>query len=186
MNIRRLSFGFLFTGVFSFATLMAQETHRTVVNPSNPPEADSRPNSSSVPDSYSMVGHLDRVVVVRLKYKANLLAGIEKAVKDQHIKNGVILSAAGSLRGYEVHQVTNREFPSQDTYEKNPNQPVDLVSMNGYVINGRVHAHMTIATPGRVIAGHVEAGNEVFTFAIVTIGVLDDIDLDKVDDKTYR
>jgi hypothetical protein len=45
---------------------------------------------------------------------------------------------------------------------------------------------MTIATPDRVIAGHVEEGNEVFTFAIVTIGVMNGTNLDKIDDKTYR
>jgi predicted DNA-binding protein with PD1-like motif len=60
------------------------------------------------------------------------------------------------------------------------------VSMNGYVINGHIHAHMTIATPDRVIAGHVEEGNEVFTFAVVTIGVMNGTDLSRVDDKTYR
>jgi predicted DNA-binding protein with PD1-like motif len=58
--------------------------------------------------------------------------------------------------------------------------------MNGYVINGKIHAHMTLATPDRVIAGHVEHGTEVFTFAIVTVGVMNDTDLGKVDDKTYR
>jgi predicted DNA-binding protein with PD1-like motif len=73
----------------------------------------------------------------------------------------VILSAIGSLRGYEVHQISNRELPTQDTFEKNPLQPADLVSMNGYVIDGRIHAHMTLATPDHVIGGHVEDGNEV-------------------------
>ena len=58
--------------------------------------------------------------------------------------------------------------------------------MNGYVINGRVHAHMTLGTPDKAIAGHLEPGNEVFTFAIVTIGVMNDADLSRVDDKTYR
>ena len=183
---RKVILSFSLAAFFSGALGFAQETHRTIVNPSKTPDGDTKANSSTVPDAYSMVGHFDRIVVVRLKYKANLLAGMEKAVKEQHIKNGVILSAVGSLRGYEVHQVTNREFPSQDTFEKDPNQPVDLVSMNGYVIEGRIHAHMTIATPGRVIAGHVEEGNEVFTFAIVTIGVLNDLSLDKIDDKTYR
>ena len=77
-------------------------------------------------------------------------------------------------------------MPSQNTFVKNLTQPADLVSMNGYVINGRIHAHMTIATPDRVIAGHVEEGNEVFTFAVVTIGVMNGTNLDKIDDKTYR
>jgi predicted DNA-binding protein with PD1-like motif len=58
--------------------------------------------------------------------------------------------------------------------------------MNGYVIDGRLHPHMTLATPDRVIAGHLEPGTEVFTFAIVTIGVMNDADLRRVDDTNYR
>lgn len=166
--------------------LCAQETRRTVKNPAPNPADDTKANSSAVPDAYALVGNFDRIVVIRLKYKANLLDGMNKVVKEQHIQNGVILSAAGSLRGYEIHTVSNRDMPSEDTFVKNPTQPADLVSMNGYVINGRIHAHMTIATPDRVIAGHVEEGNEVFTFAIVTIGVMNGTDFSKLDDKTYR
>lgn len=166
--------------------LRAQETRRTITNPSPNPADDSKPNSSAVPDAYALVGHFDRIVVIRLKNKANLLDGITKIVKEQHIQNGVILSAIGSLRGYEVHSVSNRDVPTQDTIVKNPTQPVDLVSMNGYVINGRIHAHMTLATPDKVIAGHLEADNEVYTYAIVTIGVMNGTNLDKIDDKTYR
>jgi predicted DNA-binding protein with PD1-like motif len=121
-----------------------------------------------------------------LKYKTDLLAGLEKMVKEEHIHNGVILSALGSVRGYQVHQVTNRTLPAEDTFEKNPTQPADIVSMNGYVIDGRLHPHITLATPDRVIAGHLEPGTEVFTFACVTIGVMNDADLRRVDDNTYR
>ena len=167
-------------------SLHAQETHRTVTNPAPNPADDTKANSSAVPDAYALTGHFDRIVVIRLKYGANLLEGMKRVLKEQNIQNGVILSAIGSLRGYEVHQVSSRDFPSQDTFEKNPMQPVDLVSMNGYVIRGRIHAHMTLATPDHVIAGHVEEGNEVYTFAVVTIGVMNDTDLDKIDDKTYR
>lgn len=45
---------------------------------------------------------------------------------------------------------------------------------------------MMIATPERVITGQVEEGNEVFTFAIVMIGVMNGADLSKADDATYR
>ena len=59
--------------------------------------------------------------------------------------------------------------------------------MNGYIINGRVHAHMTLATPDKAFGGHLEPGTNVFTFAIVTLGVLTaEADLARVDDKTYR
>jgi predicted DNA-binding protein with PD1-like motif len=176
----------LIFAMLAATSLWAQETHRTVTNPSPNPADDSKANSSAVPDVYALTGHFDHIVVIRLKNGANLLEGMMRVVKEQNIQNGVILSAIGSLRGYEVHQISNRDLPTQDTFEKNPMQPVDLVSMNGYVIRGRIHAHMTLATPDHVIAGHVEEGNEVYTYAIVTIGVMKDTDLDKIDDKTYR
>ena len=166
--------------------LVAQESRRVVRNPSPNPKDDTKPNSAVVPDAYPLTGHFDRIVVIRLKNRANLLGGMKKVVAEQHIQNGVILSAIGSLRGYEVHSVSNRDLPTQDTFVKNPTQPADLVGMNGYVINGRIHAHMTLATPDKVIAGHVEEGNEVYTYAIVTIGVMNGTNLDKIDDKGYR
>jgi len=182
----RIAMKVLATVLATAAVLGGQETRRTVTNPSPNPADDSKPNSSAVPDAYALVGHFDRIVVIRLKNKANLLDGMNKVVKEQHIQNGVILSAIGSLRGYEVHAVSNRDLPTQDTFTRNPTQPADLVSMNGYVINGRIHAHMTLATPDKVIAGHVEEGNEVYTYAIVTIGVMNGTNLEKIDDKTYR
>lgn len=164
----------------------AQQTRWTKVNPSPNPKDDSKPNSAAVPDAYALTGHFDRIVVLRFKYKTDLLAGMEKMVQQEHIQNGVILSGIGSVRGYEVHQVANRTFPSEDTFVKNPTEPADLVSVNGYVIDGRIHAHLTLATPERVIAGHLEPGTEVFTFAIVTVGVMNGTDLARIDDKTHR
>lgn len=166
--------------------LLAQETRRTEINHSKNPADDTKPNSSAVPDVYAITGHFDRIVILRFKYKADLLAGLQRMVKQENIHNGVILAGVGSVRGYQVHQVSNRTMPSQDTFEKNLTQPADLVSMNGYVIDGRIHAHMTLGTPDRTIAGHLEPGTQVFTFAVITIGVLNDADLNRVDDKTYR
>src|SRR6202167_3845540 len=166
--------------------LFAQETRRETINASPNPADDTKANSDKVPDVYAVTGHFDRIVVLRFKYQTDLLAGLEKMVKQEKIRNGVILSAAGSVRGYQFHTVSNRTLPSQDTFVKNPTEPADLVSMNGYVIDGKLHPHMTLATPDRVIAGHLEPGTEVFTFAIVTIGVMNDADLSKVDDTNYR
>jgi predicted DNA-binding protein with PD1-like motif len=164
----------------------AQETRRTTTLPSPNPADDAKPNSPQVPDVYSVSGHFDRVVVLRFKYQTDLLAGMQKMVKQENIRNGVILSAIGSVRGYQVHQVNNRTLPSQDTFVKNPTEPADLVSMNGYVIEGKLHPHITLATPDKVIAGHLEPGTEVFTFAIVTIGVMNDVDFRHLDEKGYR
>jgi predicted DNA-binding protein with PD1-like motif len=99
----------------------------------------------------------------------------------------VILAGAGSVRGYQVHQVSNREFPSKNLFVKDPTAPADMISMNGYIMDGKIHAHVTLADPERAFGGHLEPGTTVFTFAIVTIGVLKDgADLSHLDDKAYR
>jgi predicted DNA-binding protein with PD1-like motif len=151
--------------------LSAQVTRREIVNATTPAE-DSKPG---------------RVLVLRFKFGTDLLAGFQRMVEEHKIRNAVILSAAGSVRNYQVHTVSNREFPSKNVFTKDPTAPADIVSMNGYIIDGRIHAHMTRATPELAFGGHLEPETTVFTFAIVTVGVFNDaVDLARVDDKTYR
>lgn len=167
--------------------LAVQQTRREIVNASRSPPDDAKPNSDKVPDVYAIAGKFDRILVLRFKFDTDLLAGIEKMVKQEKIRNAVILAAAGSVRGYQVHQVSNRTFPSKNMYERDPTAPADLIGMNGYIIDGAVHAHMTLANPEKAFGGHLEPGTNVFTFAIVTVGVFDNaVDLSRVDDKTYR
>jgi predicted DNA-binding protein with PD1-like motif len=166
-------------------TAYAQQTRTEITKPTTEHD-DSKPNSADVPDVIALSGSFERVVVLRFKYKADLLAGIEEAVADEKIKHAVILAGAGSVRNYHVHGVSNREFPSKNIYIKDPTHPADIVSMNGYIIDGRVHAHLTLTDDKQAFGGHLEPGTNVFTFAIVTVGVFKDVDLSRVDDKTYR
>jgi predicted DNA-binding protein with PD1-like motif len=167
--------------------LAAQETRREVVNAAPTPAEDAKANSDKVPDVYAIKGQFDRILILRFKFNSDLLAGLEKMVKQEKIRNAVILSGIGSVRGYHIHQVSNRDFPSKNMFVKNPTQPADVISMNGYIIDGRVHAHMTMATPDKAFGGHLEPGTSVFTFVSVTLGIMGDgVDLSKIDDKTYR
>lgn len=169
------------------ALASAQQTRREQTNRSANPADDLKPNSAAVPDVYAIDGQFDRIVILRFKFGTDLLAGIEKMVAEKKIKNAVILSGAGSVRGYQVHQVSNRDLPSKNMFETDPNAPADLISMNGYIIDGKIHAHMTLATPEHAFGGHLEPGTQVFTFGIVTIGVMNaGADFSHLDDKNYR
>ena len=148
---------------------------------------DQKSNSGAVPDGYAIETAFERVVVLRFKFDTDLLLGIEREVKKLAIQDAVILSAIGSVRGYHVHSVSNRTFPSKNIFVKDPVASADIVGMNGYVIGGRVHAHVVLANPDHAFGGHLEPETRVFTFAVVTLGVLrEPVDLSRVDDKTYR
>jgi len=171
--------------LLTFLVIAGAQQTRLVTNHS---PGDGKPNNPGVPEVYAVdAGKFERVLIFRFKYQTDLLAGLEEMVKANHVENGVILAAAGSVTGFQVHQVVNGTFPSQIRFEQMSNSPADLISMNGYVMHGRLHPHITLATPQGAIGGHLEPGTRVFTFAIVTVGVLaDDLDLSKLDDKDYR
>src|SRR5690606_33294568 len=98
----------------------------------------------------------------------------EELVAKEGIKNAVILSGIGSVRNYHIHSVSNREFPSKNVFLKDPAEPADIISINGYVIDGRLHPHITLTDGEKAFGGHLEPETHVFTFAIVTLGVFDD------------
>lgn len=182
--MRRLTF-FIALGL-SVSLAWGQQTKTEVTKAVSPTE-DSKLNSNDVPDVIALEGQFSRILVLRFKYDTDLLAGLEKKVKEEKIRNAVILAGAGSVRNYGFHVVSNRAFPSKNIYVSDPTGPADIASMNGYVIDGRIHTHLTMTNAEKAFGGHLEAGTTVYTFAVVTLGVFaDGIDLRRVDDKTWR
>jgi predicted DNA-binding protein with PD1-like motif len=174
-------------GIPAFLSPAAAQPIRTEVTSPPAPAEDAKANSDTVPDAYALSGQFAQVLVLRFKNQADLLDGLESMVKQQKIRNGVILSGVGSVRSYHFHTVSNGTFPTKNIFVKDPAAPADIVSMNGYVIDGRIHAHITFADADKAFGGHLESGTSVFTFAVVTVGVFQDgIDLSRVDDKNYR
>jgi len=149
------------------------------MRPSAKNKSDSIP---SAPAMHSISSNFNRVVVVRLKHGTDVLDGLNKAVKKERIKNAVILSGIGSLTSYHVHAVDNTTFPTKNVFYK-AEGPQDVLNVNGYVIDGRVHAHITFSDEETALGGHLEPGTNVFTFVIITLGVLEeDASLRRFDD----
>ena len=87
------------------------------------------------PAVVSVSTEIKGVVVVRLKYNTDLLEGLQQAVKDEKIKNAVILSGVGSVTSYHVHAVSNTTLPATPAYSEHAGL-MDLIAVNGYVLGG--------------------------------------------------
>ena len=71
--------------------LPAQKTVTEVAKPTTTAD-DAKSNSDKVPDVYAISTKFDRIVVLRFKFNTDLLAGLEKMVKEQKIRNAVFSS----------------------------------------------------------------------------------------------
>jgi predicted DNA-binding protein with PD1-like motif len=125
------------------------------------------------------------VEIIRLKSGTDMLEGLIQAVKDKSIKNGVIMNGIGSVSAYRFHVVSNVNLPPAEEFPR-ANVPMDLTSVQGYILDGRVHAHITLSDENSVVGGHLEKGTKALTFIIVTVGVLaDTLELNHLDSYQY-
>jgi len=142
--------------------------------------------ADEAPAVHTIRSSIDRVVIVRLKNKTDMLDGLKQAVAREKIKNAVFISGFGSVTAYHTHVVGNTTLPPKDTFTKESG-PFDILTVSGMVIDGKVHAHITLSGTQKAIGGHLEPGTSVFTFATITLGILSDsADLTRVDDYTWH
>ena len=127
----------------------------------------------------------ERVEIIRMKSGTDLLDGLNLAMKDKKIINGVILAGIGSVSDYRFHVVSDKNLPPAEEFPV-ASTPMDIVSAQGYILNGRVHAHIAFSDENSMTGGHLEKGTKALTFFIVTIGVLpDSLNLANLDNYRY-
>ena len=118
-----------------------------------------------------------RLLAVRLSADEDVLEILKTTVEREKIKNAVIITGVGSVKSYHYHVVRSRNLPPGNDFIKG-DKGLDIVNINGLVMDGRVHAHITFTDTDKALGGHLEPGCVVLTFAGVVIGVLDDEGVD--------
>jgi uncharacterized protein len=126
--------------------------------------------------------NVTRLVTIRLNPGDDVLLSLREAVQKAGIRSGVILNGIGSLTHYHVHVVKTTNLPPGDVFWKGEG-PFDILQITGFVIDGRVHAHLTLSNTEMAMGGHMEEGCRVLTFSLITIAETPDAsftDWDKV------
>ena len=119
---------------------------------------------------------LTRMIMIRVDPGEDLLEALERAVAEHGVQNGAFVSGAGSLRSWHFHVVSSRDLPPDNAFVKGETA-VDIVAITGFVLGGRVHAHLTMTDDKIAFGGHLEPGCEVLTFAMVALAETPEQDL---------
>ena len=125
---------------------------------------------------YAESTKLGRLVIVRLDSGDDILQAIRAAVEQEGIKDGVILGGLGSINSYHVHIVETPNLPPHDVFIKGDG-PYDILSLNGVILHGRIHAHITFSNTEKAMGGHLEEGCRTLSFGVVTLAETPEIDL---------
>jgi len=119
---------------------------------------------------------LSRLFIVRLDSGEDVLLGIRAAVDEAGIRHALILSGVGSISRYHVHVVKTTNVPPGDVFFQGEG-PYDILSITGMVMDGRVHAHITLSNTEKAMGGHLEEGCRILSFGVVMLAQTDGMDL---------
>jgi predicted DNA-binding protein with PD1-like motif len=126
-----------------------------------------------VPEIKIQTTDLERIEIIKMLPGTDMLDGLNQAVKEKNIKNAVILAGIGSVTDYHYHVVSDKNLPPAQEDPK-ASVAMDVVCVQGYILNGRIHAHIALSDENSVVGGHLEKGTKALTFFVITIGVLPD------------
>lgn len=124
----------------------------------------------------SQAGKIKRIIMVRINPDEDVLLSLRQAVKNHDIQNAVILAGIGSAKRSHFHVVTSNELPPTAGYPKSE-QPLDVTAMQGFIIDGRVHAHISFSDERNGFGGHLEEGCVALTFVVLILGELAEVNL---------
>jgi predicted DNA-binding protein with PD1-like motif len=98
-----------------------------------------------------------------------LLEKIEQVIQENNIRNGAVISGIGTLKRCKIHYIRHTEFPPEDAY-CTFDEPLELLSVNGLIIEGKPHLHIVISKgENKTRGGHLEYGTEVLYLAEIAI-----------------
>lgn len=106
--------------------------------------------------------------VVRIDPGEDVLISIKKFIKDNDIKQGVVVMGYGTLGKISLHWVTHNRWPPENKYNQWEGG-IEIMSINGMIVDGEPHIHITASDHNGAYGGHLEEGCEVYVLCEVGI-----------------
>ncbi len=95
--------------------------------------------------------------ILRIDPGEDVLASVQRFLKEANVRQAVILGGYGTLAAYHLHWVTHNRIPTENAFGRGEGG-IEILSMNGLVVNGEPHIHVALATQDGAFGGHLEPG----------------------------
>lgn len=109
-----------------------------------------------------------RFLLINLHKGEDVLDCIQRETQRLGLRYGVVVSGIGALRKAVYHRITTlKDEPANEfvTVEA----PIEMSALQGLIIDGEAHLHITCCSGDGAFAGHLERGCEVQYLAEICI-----------------
>jgi len=101
--------------------------------------------------------NLSKIHILRVDPSEDILAAVEQFIADANLKQAVVLGGYGTMAAFHLHWVTHNRIPTDNLFRKGEGG-IEILSMNGLVVDGQPHIHIALSNPEGAFGGHLEPG----------------------------
>ncbi len=122
--------------------------------------------------------NLSRIHILRVDPGEDVLASIERFLRETGIQQAVVLGGYGTLAAYHLHWVTHNRIPTENLFRRGEGG-IEILAMNGLVVGGEPHIHVALSTPDGAFGGHLEPGCIAYVLCEVFFAEVEGISLSR-------
>ena len=101
--------------------------------------------------------NLSRIHILRVDPGEDVLDSVQRFLDQTGIRQAVVLGGYGTLAAYHLHWVTHNRIPTETAFGRGYGG-IEILAMNGLVVDGTPHIHVALSTPDGAFGGHLEQG----------------------------
>ncbi|MBM3211653.1 DUF296 domain-containing protein [Candidatus Poribacteria bacterium] len=113
-----------------------------------------------------------KIWILRVDTGEDILISLKNFIKEKGIKQGLVVMGYGTMAQVGIHWVLHNRFPPDNKFDKWEGG-IELMSMNGIIVEGEPHIHFTASTMYGAFGGHMEEGCTCYVLCEIGIVELD-------------
>ena len=108
--------------------------------------------------------------IVRVDPGEDVLISVRDFIHQKGIKQGMIVMGYGTLNKSSMHWMKHGGFPAESVRGTREGG-IEIMSMNGIIIEGKPHIHFTASAVDDCFGGHLEEGN--ISYLLCEVGIVE-------------
>ena len=95
--------------------------------------------------------------ILRVDPGEDIFESTQRFLDEAGVRQAVVVGGYGTLAAYHLHWVTHNRIPTETAFGRGYGG-IEILAMNGLVVDGQPHIHVALSTPDGAFGGHLEPG----------------------------
>lgn len=121
---------------------------------------------------------LGRFHILRVDPGEDVLAAVKSFLDEAGVRQAAVLGGYGTLAAYHLHWVTHNRIPTENVFRRGEGG-IEILAMNGLVVEGEPHIHVALASPDGAFGGHLEPGCVAYVLCEIFLAEVEGVALNR-------